>query len=89
MLLYLFFACQLSIASKHQEAELSAIKDRYLGGVKKRKRARRLNERKFVFAWDASEDTASDHNPLYSERHEVQFFGRGHVAGIDLKVEIR
>ncbi|XP_065840031.1 probable ATP-dependent RNA helicase DDX23 [Oscarella lobularis] len=78
---------ELSIASKHQEAELSAIKDRYLGGVKKRKRARRLNERKFVFAWDASEDTASDHNPLYSERHEVQFFGRGHVAGIDLKAQ--
>jgi ATP-dependent RNA helicase DDX23/PRP28 len=38
-----------------------------------------------VFEWDASEDTAADHNPLYKDRHEVQLFGRGQIAGIDLK----
>lgn len=43
-----------------------------------------MNDRKFVFEWDAHEDTAVDYNPLYKEKHEIQFFGRGHVAGIDL-----
>lgn len=54
--------------------------------MKKKRRVRRLNDRKFVFDWDASEDTAIDYNPIYKERHTVQFFGRGHVAGIDIKV---
>lgn len=60
--------------------------DRYLGGVKRKKRIRSLNDRKFVFDWDAAEDTAVDYNPIYKERHELQFFGRGHLAGIDIKV---
>lgn len=38
--------------------------ERYLGGVKKRRRTRHLNDRKFVFEWDASEDTSIDYNPL-------------------------
>ena len=50
---------------------MDAIKDRYLGMVKKKRRVRRLNERKFVFEWDASEDTAVDYNPIYKERHQV------------------
>ena len=57
-----------------------------MGGEKKKKKARRLNDRKFVFDWDAGEDTSVDYNPLYKDKHEVQFFGRGHLAGIDLKV---
>ncbi|CDW52257.1 Helicase C and DEAD domain containing protein [Trichuris trichiura] len=60
--------------------------ERYLGlQQKKKKRSRRLHERKFIFDWDAGEDTSNDYNPLYKEKHEVQFFGRGHVAGIDLR----
>ena len=47
---------------------------------------RRLNDRKFVFDWDAGDDTSLDYNPIYKEKHEVQFYGRGHVAGIDIKV---
>ncbi|KAF8796276.1 putative ATP-dependent RNA helicase DDX23 like protein [Argiope bruennichi] len=70
---------------KDKEKELEAIRERYLGLMKKKRRVRRLNDRKFVFDWDASEDTAVDYNPIYKERHTVQFFGRGHVAGIDLK----
>ncbi|KRX88202.1 putative ATP-dependent RNA helicase DDX23 [Trichinella pseudospiralis] len=71
-----------------RDREVIAIKERYLGlAVKKRKRSRRLHERKFVFDWDANEDTSNDYNPLYKEKHEVQFFGRGHVAGIDLKTQ--
>jgi len=43
-----------------------------------------LNKRKFVFDWDAREDTAVDYNPIYKEKHQIQFFGRGHIAGIDI-----
>lgn len=50
---------------------------------------RRLNDRKFVFDWDAGEDTSVDYNPLYKERHQVQFFGRGNLAGIDIKAQKR
>ena len=37
------------------EKEKEAVKDRYLGGVKKKKRIRKMNDRKFVFDWDAGE----------------------------------
>ncbi|NWX42852.1 DDX23 helicase, partial [Steatornis caripensis] len=74
---------------KDKSKELHAIKERYLGGVKKRRRTRHLNDRKFVFEWDASEDTSIDYNPLYKERHQVQLLGRGFIAGIDLKQQKR
>merc|ERR1719189_755428 len=67
------------------EKEKEAIKDRYLGGVKRKKRIRKLNDRKFVFDWDAGEDTSHDYNPLYNDKHNIQFFGRGGIGGIDLK----
>lgn len=66
-----------------------SIKERYLGIVNKTKKIRRLNDRKFVFDWDGSEDTSADFNELYKSRHEVQFYGRGHVAGIDIKQQKR
>ena len=56
------------------------------GIKKKRRRVRRLNDRKFVFDWDATDDTSVDYNPIYKDRHQLQFFGRGQIAGIDLKV---
>lgn len=56
---------------KDKERETDAIKERYLGLVKKKRRVRRLNDRKFVFDWDAGEDTSTDYNPLYKERHQV------------------
>ncbi|CAH3024275.1 unnamed protein product [Porites evermanni] len=49
---------------KEQDKEVQAIKERYLGGAKKRKKVRRLADRKFVFDWDTGEDTAVDYNPL-------------------------
>lgn len=73
------------VKGRDREKEIEAIKERYLGLSKKKKRTRRLNERKFVFDWDASEDTSVDYNPLYKERHTIQLYGRGHVAGIDPK----
>ena len=62
------------------------LQERYLGIIRRKKRVRRLNDRKFVFDWDAGEDTSVDYNPIYKDKHNVQFFGRGHVAGIDIKV---
>jgi ATP-dependent RNA helicase DDX23/PRP28 len=69
------------------EKEKEAIKDRYLGAAKKKKRIRRLNDRKFVFDWDAGEDTSYDYNPIYNEKHNIQFFGRGGIGGVDLKTQ--
>lgn len=57
--------------------------------IKKKRRVRRLNDRKFVFDWDTSEDTSVDYNNIYKERHQVQFFGRGNLAGIDIKAQKR
>lgn len=56
---------------RDKEKEQDAIKERYLGLVKKKRRVRRLNDRKFVFDWDAGEDTSLDYNNLYKERHQV------------------
>ncbi|KAL1376547.1 hypothetical protein pipiens_016843 [Culex pipiens pipiens] len=74
---------------KDKEKETEAIRERYLGIIKKKRRVRRLNDRKFVFDWDAAEDTSVDYNNLYKERHHVQFFGRGNIAGIDIKEQKR
>ncbi|GAB0098266.1 RNA helicase [Sergentomyia squamirostris] len=74
---------------KDKEKELEAIRERYLGIIKKKRRVRRLNDRKFVFDWDASEDTSVDYNAIYKERHHVQFYGRGNIAGIDIKEQKR
>lgn len=59
---------------KDKEKEGEAIRERYLGIVKKKRRVRRLNDRKFVFDWDAGEDTSVDYNPLYKERHQVCYY---------------
>ncbi|KAI9225524.1 MAG: P-loop containing nucleoside triphosphate hydrolase protein [Piptocephalis tieghemiana] len=66
------------------DAEIQAIKNRYMGTEERRRRIRKVNDRKFVFDWDAAEDTSRDLNPLYAERHDAQLFGRGHFAGIDV-----
>lgn len=70
---------------KDDEKEAVAIKDRYLGQAKKKKKVRKQNERKFVFDWDAGDDTSNDYNPLYRDRHQIQMFGRGYIAGMDIK----
>lgn len=70
---------------EEKDALKEEIKKRYLGSEKAKKKRRKLNERKFVFDWDVTEDTSHDYNDLYARKHTAQFFGRGHVAGIDLK----
>lgn len=69
------------------DKEKEAIKTRYLGKEKKKKRVRRQNDRKFVFDWDNTDDTSTDYNPIYSSKHAAQFFGRGGIGGIDLKAQ--
>ena len=62
-----------------------AIRSRYLGKEReKKKRTRKLHERKFVFDWDENDDTSKDYDNLYEERHQIQFFGRGALAGMDV-----
>ncbi|BHF72903.1 DEAD (Asp-Glu-Ala-Asp) box polypeptide 23 [Sparganum proliferum] len=78
----------LNLSDKVREEE--AIKERYLGQKRfTKRRQRRMNERKFVFDWDANEDTSQDYNPLYKDKHQIQFFGRGHIGGIDIKQQKR
>eukprot|EP00051_Salpingoeca_urceolata_P027711 m.482896 g.482896 ORF g.482896 m.482896 type:complete len:840 (-) comp22710_c0_seq1:50-2569(-) len=74
---------------KLKEMERQAIRERYLGGKKTKRKIRKMNERKFVFDWDEGDDTSNDYNPLYSNRHENQLWGRGNMAGIDITTQKR
>lgn len=74
--------------SKEDDLAMRAIRERYLGAQKIKRKIRRMNEKKFVFDWDQGEDTSTDYNPLYTDRHEAQLFGRGHIAGIDLGFQL-
>ncbi|KAI0094010.1 pre-mRNA-splicing ATP-dependent RNA helicase PRP28 [Irpex rosettiformis] len=66
--------------------DLSAIRSRYLGVDKKKRKIRKMNDRKFVFDWDEQDDTFSSEAPaaVGSQRQGAQImFGRGHIAGMD------
>lgn len=66
--------------------DLSAIRSRYLGVDKKKRKIRKMNDRKFVFDWDAQDDTFDSDSPSTTggARQGAQMmFGRGHMAGID------
>jgi ATP-dependent RNA helicase DDX23/PRP28 len=66
--------------------DLSAIRSRYLGVDKKRRKIRKMNDRKFVFDWDAQDDTFAEDSPVAvgSNRQGAQvMFGRGRLAGMD------
>ncbi|KAL1861141.1 mRNA splicing protein prp28 [Paecilomyces lecythidis] len=69
-----------------EEAQAALIKQRYMGqdqtsNFSAKKKRKRTTERKFNFEWNAEEDTSADYNPLYQNRAEVNFFGRGRLAG--------
>jgi ATP-dependent RNA helicase DDX23/PRP28 len=68
------------------DSDLSAIRSRYLGVDKKKRKIRKMNDRKFVFDWDAQDDTFAADSPVAagSTRQGAQvMFGRGHLAGMD------
>ncbi|WEW59501.1 mRNA splicing protein prp28 [Emydomyces testavorans] len=69
-----------------EDAQALLIRQRYMGAdqtssFSAKKKRRRTTERKFNFEWNADEDTSPDYNPLYQNRTEVNFFGRGRLAG--------
>ncbi|KAL5490293.1 PRP28 [Sanghuangporus weigelae] len=66
--------------------DLSAIRSRYLGVDKKKRKIRKMNDRKFVFDWDEQDDTLAEDSPMVvgANRQGAQvMFGRGHLAGMD------
>lgn len=68
------------------DSDLSAIRSRYLGVDKKKRKIRKMNDRKFVFDWDAQDDTFAEDSPVAvgSNRQGAQvMFGRGRIAGMD------
>ncbi|KAI8852691.1 P-loop containing nucleoside triphosphate hydrolase protein [Chytridium lagenaria] len=71
------------------DKELQAIRERFMGGERKKRKIRRMNEKKFVFDWAADEDTSRDINPLYNFRQEARLLGgRGTFAGIDIREQL-
>jgi ATP-dependent RNA helicase DDX23/PRP28 len=75
------------LAEEDEAAALAAlIKHQYMGTEKTstfsaKKKRKRTTDRKFNFEWNAEEDTSGDYNPLYQNRHEANFYGRGRLAG--------
>ncbi|KAG6911463.1 hypothetical protein DXG01_014537 [Tephrocybe rancida] len=68
------------------DGDLSAIRSRYLGVDKKKRKIRKMNDRKFVFDWDAQDDTFAADAPaaVGGARQGAQvMFGRGRLAGMD------
>lgn len=68
------------------DADVTAIRSRYLGVDKKKRKVRKMNDRKFIFDWDAQDDTAADMPapPVVQGQGVAQvMFGRGHIAGMD------
>lgn len=70
-----------------EEAQAVLMKQRYMGvdlntsNFSAKKKRKRTTEKKFNFEWNADEDTSRDYDPIYQNRVEVNFFGRGRLAG--------
>jgi ATP-dependent RNA helicase DDX23/PRP28 len=70
-----------------EEKEAALIRLRYMGSDNKtsnfsaQKKRKRTAEKKFNFDWDAEEDTSQDYNPIYQNRIESTYFGRGRLGG--------
>ncbi|KAF9335937.1 mRNA splicing protein prp28 [Podila minutissima] len=67
------------------DKEIELVKKHYMGIEEKERKVRKRNDKKFVFDWNADDDTSRDLNPIYTHKHSAQLFGRGHFAGIDVK----
>jgi ATP-dependent RNA helicase DDX23/PRP28 len=68
------------------DEDLAALRSRYLGVDKKKRKIRKMNDRKFVFDWDEQEDTGSadpSANIGVHRQGAQVMFGRGHIAGMD------
>jgi ATP-dependent RNA helicase DDX23/PRP28 len=73
--------------ASEMDVEAEIIRQRYMGAetntstFSAKKKRKRTTEKKFNFEWNAEEDTSPDYNPLYAERAESNFFGRGRLGG--------
>ncbi|KAJ9655226.1 mRNA splicing protein prp28 [Neophaeococcomyces mojaviensis] len=74
---------------KPEKAQAELIRQRYMGqeqnvsSFSAQKKRKRTTEKKFNFEWNAEEDTTPDYDPIYRNRSEINFFGRGRLAGFD------
>ena len=70
-----------------EDTQAALTRTRYMGAetnqskFSAKKKRRRTTEKKFNFEWNAEEDTSPDYNPIYSQRAETNFFGRGRLGG--------
>ncbi|KAH6709238.1 pre-mRNA-splicing ATP-dependent RNA helicase-like protein prp28 [Leptodontidium sp. MPI-SDFR-AT-0119] len=70
-----------------EDTQAALTRTRYMGAetnqstFSAKKKRRRTTEKKFNFEWNAEEDTSPDYNPIYSQRSETNFFGRGRLGG--------
>jgi ATP-dependent RNA helicase DDX23/PRP28 len=69
------------------DTEATMIRQRYMGAEQNRstfsaqKKRKRTTEKKFNFEWNEDEDTSHDYNPIYQQKAEASFFGRGKLGG--------
>lgn len=77
---------------KAEKAHAELMRQRYMGqdqnvsSFSAQKKRKRTTDKKFNFEWDAEQDTTPDYDPIYRNRSEVNFFGRGRLAGFDDQV---
>ena len=70
-----------------EDAEAAMIRNRYMGAEQNqstfsaKKKRKRTTEKKFNFEWNEEEDTSYDYNPIYQQKAEANFFGRGKLGG--------
>ena len=70
-----------------ENVEATLTRQRYMGADLKqsnfsaKKKRKRTTDKKFNFEWNAEEDTSVDYNPIYKERVQATFLGRGRLGG--------
>ena len=74
-----------------EDAE-ALIRQRYMGAEQNqstfsaKKKRKRTTEKKFNFEWNEEEDKVYDYNPIYQQKAEASFFGRGRLGGFSDEV---
>jgi ATP-dependent RNA helicase DDX23/PRP28 len=75
-----------------EDTEAALIRQRYMGAEQNqstfsaKKKRKRTTEKKFNFEWNEEEDTSYDYNPIYQQKAEASFFGRGRLGGFTEEV---
>lgn len=75
-----------------EDTEAALVRQRYMGAEQNQstfsaqKKRKRTTEKKFNFEWNVEEDTSYDYNPIYQQKAEAGFFGRGKLGGFTEEV---